>query len=247
MVIKKKKESKTKKQAVNEPKGLEDESLFPEVNLKSLLNKIKLNKNLISLLVIIGIIILLIIAGLVYKEKSSKFTYNYIPFEKNYYGSILLYTARFNFVNNQGQVLRSMEIDFRNDPRKIKDVNVEVDSLKLVTDAKTYVVDNDIRPGCEDAGLAFINLARFLSNVDLDVKGAVSNSTKALETNVTLASCSKYPGNTVILVGNGEENLIKQTSENCYEITFKECDVLRTTEKFEVFVLGKILEQVPIA
>lgn len=247
MAIKKKKETKEKKKVLIQQEKQEEDSLLPEINLKPLLNKIKINKSLISLIIIIVVILGLVVVGLIYKENSAKFTYNYIPFEKNYFGSILLYTARFNFVDGAGNILKNMEIDFRNDPRKLEDINVDIDSLKLVAETKTYVVDDNIQSGCEDAGLAFINLARFLSNIDLDVKGAVSNQTKAIETNVTLANCEIYPQNTVIMIKNGDENSVKQISQSCYEITFKDCDVLKTTEKFEVFVLGKILEQIPIS
>jgi hypothetical protein len=231
---------KENKKNNKEIENLEEEKLFPDLKFN-----FKLNKNIVTILIILAVIIALIIAGFIYKEKSSKFNYKGIPIEKNYFGSILMYTSKFSFSDSSGNVLKSMEIDFRNDPRTIDSIPLEIKRLGLIKANKTYVTDNNIQPGCEDAGIAFINLARFLSNVGLDIKGAVGNETKALETNVTFADCATYPENTVIMISNGEETKIEQTTKNCYEITFKNCEILKATERFELFILEKILEDLP--
>ena len=233
-----KKEAKKKEiKAIAENKE-QQEDLFPDLNLKF---NFKFNKNLVTLISILVIIVLLIVAGFVYKERSSKFVYNGIPFEKEYYGQLLFYTSKFSLVDSNNQLLKSFEIDFRNDPRKIKNINVDgTVSLQFLPNTKTYIVDNNIQAGCEDAGISFINLARFFSTLGFDVKGAVANIS-ASNNQTPYITCENSPNNNVILLQNGEENSITQTADNCYELTFKDCDILQVTEKFELVVLEKVL------
>ncbi|MBM3247617.1 hypothetical protein FJZ17_03720 [Candidatus Pacearchaeota archaeon] len=209
-----------KKNKIKRPvKNQEEEKLFPEFNLKQ---RIKQNKSLITMLGIILVVILIVAVSILYKDKGSKFTYEGIPFEKNYLGNILLYTSKISFMNSQGQVLKTMEIDFRNNPRTLEDIPVKIFDLRLIPNINTYVVDADVKSGCEDSGIAFINFARFLTNLELNVKGAVGNYSKSIENNVTFANCDKYPNNTVIMIKNGDKTQIEQTSVNCYLITFKD-------------------------
>jgi len=217
-----------------------NEKLFPEFNWE-----IILNKNVLGIAAVILVIIVLISLAVIYQRESTNFTYNKVPFQKNYFGSILLYTSKLAFSDAQGNVLKTLEIDFRNDPRTLNEIPIAISKLEINGNNKTFVVDNNIKDGCEDAGIAFINLARLLSNLGLDVKGAVANKTKAIENNITFANCENNPQNMVIMLSNGEQTEVKQVSDNCYQITFKKCEILKATEKFELFVLEKIVERIP--
>ena len=45
--------------------------------------------------------------------------------------------------------------------------------------------------------------------------------------------------NTVIILKDGAETKIEQTANNCYEISFANCEVLKAVERFELQVMSE--------
>ena len=129
-------------------------------------------------------------------------------------------------------------VDFRSDPRKLNDVNVSVGGrIDFISQNKTYISYN-ITP-CEDNALAGANLGFFLADFKIDYKAGLDDiDYKNLNlTNVPYVNCQTNPGSTVLHISNGNENSIVKTSNNCYELTFKNCEILKVTEKFELELL----------
>jgi hypothetical protein len=225
-------------------KKSKESEILPSIRIP----KIKINKNYIALTIIGIILIALVIAAIVYKEKTVYFDYKNISFYKNYYGRILFYTALINTQDSTGKMTLNQSIDFRNDPRKIGSIPSNITKLGLIFNKPLYITENNIKPGCENAGIAFINLARFNANLARDIwgkepeiKGATANRSLAEGSNLTFADCKTYPSNTVILISQGNETKIEQTGPYCYEITFKNCEVLQATERFELAILDRII------
>src|SRR3989344_3407752 len=96
-----------------------------EINeIKSFFSKI--DKSYINTGIIVLIIILAVWLSLQYYQSYNNFEYNGIGFNRTYFGKILFYEANVPLINQAGQVVRYTQIDFRNDPREIEDIPVNV-------------------------------------------------------------------------------------------------------------------------
>jgi len=233
-----KEEKKEKKmEEKNEGEAKNDEKAGEE-NLE-----IKISK---EIWIVIGIIAMTIIAiaAIVYISKGAgKFEYNGIQFQKEYTGEILFYAAKIPVYDVYGNQVSMNSIDFRNDPRDLGEINVETyGNIAFIRDKTVYVAYSDLRH-CDYNGVAAVNLGRFLGNAGLSVKGAVMNDS-GNSSDVPYVTCSLYPENTVIEVKNGDSTEIRQTSENCYEIVSKDCEILKAAEKFQLVILEQYMEEI---
>ena len=91
---------------------------------------------------------------------------------------------------------------------------------------------------CEDNSLALINFAGFLRDfAGLKIKSAVSDENASAELKIPYVNCKRNPLNTVINIRSGNETKIERTADNCYELTYKECEIIQVTEKFDILIL----------
>jgi len=201
--------------------------------------KKKQNKQLIA--IVIFMILLIAVAFLtpyVIKNYINKFNYLNLDFYKNKYGSVILYSTSIPLVDENGKIISSYSMDFRNDPRKLKNIPVNISSINFKENKKTYIsVSSEVNP-CSDNVLAVMNLASFLGGFgNLDIKGASSDEKYASENNITYVNCKTNPDNVVFILKSGNYTKVEKTDENCYELTYKNCEVTQVTERFESFVL----------
>ncbi|MDP1728981.1 MAG: hypothetical protein Q8L27_02135 [archaeon] len=193
---------------------------------------------IITLAIIVGAII---IGLLVYKYNTS-FTFNGVDFEKRYYGELLFYTAKIPVEDYYGNIIEYRLLDFRNDPRKL-DKMVEIPEDLQITfrdDYMTYLSFLEDTLKCENNGLASANFAIFLRDViKVEYKPALANETEAIQKNLTHVTCENSPFNTVIYIHQGDETKITKRIASCYDVEFKNCEILEALERFEL----KILEQ----
>lgn len=186
--------------------------------------------------IIVGFIILAILAFVVFKTPN-KFAYQGIDFTKTKEGDIKFYVANIPLVDSSGNQVAEMTIDFRNDPRTLKDIPINSPSkINFLLDKKLYVSLNSPLTKCDDNGLALVNFGRFLSTIGHDIKSATANESQATE-DFPYITCENSPSNSVIILQNGLENNIEKISDNCYKITTKDCDILRVLEKFELQII----------
>jgi len=202
------------------------------------------NTSLFVVLAIALLIILICAIAIFYRYNSNDFKYAGIEFNKNYMGDITFYTAKIPVTNNQGVISGYKEVDFRNDPRKLKDVIVNTSGNIKFADAEWAYVSYGEMKQCGDNSLAAANLGVFMSITDTKYRGALDDSDYLGNPNIPYVNCQTHPDNTVILVKSGNETKIEQTAENCYELVFKECDILKVTEKFEVTILKQYMESI---
>ncbi|PIN80637.1 hypothetical protein COV11_03695 [Candidatus Woesearchaeota archaeon CG10_big_fil_rev_8_21_14_0_10_30_7] len=96
--------------------------------------------------------------------------------------------------------------------------------------------DSDIG-ACDDGSLAGVLIGQFIT-IGRSVQVASTNQTYAEETGYDFANCNNVTADTtVIITRKGEENKIIDQN-GCYIIQFKECDILKSTERFIVGVLA---------
>lgn len=195
----------------------------------------------IIIFIMVGILSIFL-TMLIVNQLSQKSEYSGIEFKKNYVGKILFYTAQVPMFS-QGKITGYIALDFRNNPGDLADVPVSTQGdLKFIPEDIVYVSVQDPIKICEDNGIAMANLGRFISNSGLKVKGAIDNQSYE-NSSITYANCEKYPDNTVIMIKDGNETKIEQTAANCYAIVFKDCEILRATEKFELVVLEQHMKR----
>lgn len=199
------------------------------------------NKQILYAIVLMVLVILIIITvPYIMKNYLNKFSYLKLDFYKNNLGKITFYSTNIPLIDNNGKVVAGYSMDFRNDPRKLNYINVSISdkNINLMRDNITYVAISSNVNHCDYNTVAVANLASFLRGfARLNLKGASSDKEYANLTNSTYANCQTNPNNTVILIKSGNETKIEKTSKNCYELTYKECEVTQVTEKFDIVIL----------
>jgi len=234
---------KEKQKRTSKEKGQEQNKENKEKN-NTLMNSRKLRKfekqAWIVLLVAIGIIVILgIVFYFVYGQK--EFSWHGIKFVKAPFGnsSIYLYWTNFSTTvyKNGSEMSTEGTVYFRKNPRFIFGVDVEInDSIKFVKNKTVYVSIEEPLRECEDNLFAVFGFGTFLTVYGLDIKGATANES-LVRKNIPFVNCSTHENNTVIIIKSSKETAIKQTAENCYEISFKKCEILKALEKFELLLL----------
>jgi hypothetical protein len=183
--------------------------------------------------VMAGIIGFLIIFALIVNAMNN-FTYLGLNFKRVQEGEITLYATDFNIIGTYGNVVRR-GVYFRNDPRDLKEIPINGD-INIFNKNMIYVSTNPNMIGCDDNGLALANLGIFLGSIGVPAKSASVDEDFAQENNIMHMTCDMAYGNeeVVLLIEKGEENKIERVKKGCYQLTFKECDVLDVTERFEL-------------
>ena len=141
-----------------------------------------------------------------------------------------------------GKITREYPINFREDPRKLKDIKINITNssagrISFVKIKTVYISIGNV-PQCSDNLIAVVGLTAFLTDFGgLDVKGAMSNKTEAMLNNLTYLNCKTNLNNTVIEIVPGLKNSITRTSENCYELEVRNCEINRVTERMSLLIL----------
>jgi len=205
----------------------------------------KNSSNNTAIFIILGIavlIILICIAAVFYRYSSNDFKYNGIEFNKNYMGDLIFYTAKVPVMDAYGRISGYKAIDFRNDPRTLKNIVVNTsDGIRFIDDGLAYISYGEINK-CEDNSLAATYIGLFFSITDIEYRGAVDDPLYKKNSTIPYVNCQRNPWNSVVLIKAGNETKIEQTDRNCYELTFKDCDILKVIEKFELTILEQYME-----
>ena len=194
-----------------------------------------------------AIVLIIVVVPFVNNNFIKQFDYNGISFQKTQLGEIQFYSAKFPIVTGTGQILGDYAVNLRNDPRDLVDIPVEVPEGNILFNiirkggegvyAPTYITIDPFMEVCEDSGIALLTLSGFIKDSGPEVSSAVTDKAYARDNNVTHKWCD--PLSTVFVVTDGEETKISQIQPNCYKLEFKDCEVLKVTEK----VVLNVLEQ----
>jgi hypothetical protein len=208
---------------------------------------------------IIGILAVLLAIVLIktYNDKA-QFEYRGITFDKTYFDKILLYTTfdKVEYSINNTDAVLNATFNFRNDPRSLDTLwektlgfagieterQKQTENISFIKDKKVYLSTVQPMRPCEDNYPAVFGLSSFLTLLAMDVKGAVSDANISQNKTAPVITCENSTNNTVIMLAGGTENKWARTSENCYEITFKKCQVLESVERFQLDVLENYME-----
>ncbi len=195
--------------------------------------KSKMDRQLKYVLIVMVLVILLAIGVYYFVQSMKKFNYAGLEFEKVMYDRLPVYHSKIPITNTQGELVANYNLFLRNDPRALKSIAID-GKIRLMKD--TFVsIEPEADGGCEDSGIAGGNFFTFLKVAGVDAKLACTNNTYASERNITYATCQEHLNNSgVIIIKRGESTEIVKKSDDCYEISFRNCEILNVTERFIV-------------
>lgn len=199
----------------------------------------KQQNQLLVILVTIAVIFIIVFTIYILAQKSKKFEYNGIKFERIMYDKLPLYYTQLGIHKGDGTSV-NYNLYLRNDPR-VNKIPVEAEIKFLVGQA--YISVGDDLSACGESSLGLINLASFLSAMGFDVKGATSSRKVAVDTGHPYVTCNNSLDNTVISLETTQgDSVITQADRNpnCFILKVKDCNVLNITEKFTVEMIKQV-------
>ncbi|MBS3080024.1 hypothetical protein J4221_01005 [Candidatus Pacearchaeota archaeon] len=189
--------------------------------------------------------IIIIIVGVPYINNTflNNFEYKGLEFQKTKLGDLVFYSSRFPVVTPTGKVIGNYAVNFRNDPRKLEDIKVNVsnNTIKFAVEGNkfspVYISLNPYMEICEDSVISMAGLSKFLGDSGLQVSSAYTDKPFATKNNATYRWCDSSFFDTVIVVTDGNESSITEIMPNCYKLTFNDCRILEVSEKFQLSIL----------
>tara|TARA_Y100000034_G_scaffold136687_1_gene214943 strand:- start:4264 stop:4971 length:708 start_codon:yes stop_codon:yes gene_type:complete len=209
---------------------------------KKLTVKEKQKKQLIWVIVLmVSLVAIVILVPLIKTQFINKFVYSKLDFQKTQAGNMVFYSTRIPVGDLKGNVIGDFFINFRNDPRKLdKEISYKQTTTMPVfsRDETVYISTGEMNRNCIDGTAAVLTLSGFLKQFALmNISGAISDQKIAKETGFPFVTCLNSPDNTVINIIEGDETKIVQTSPDCYTLEFKDCEVMKVSEKFILEVI----------
>ena len=182
----------------------------------------KQDKQLRNFLIVLGVIALLIAGFYVLVNSSPKFEYKGIEFNTVQQGEIIMYKTLLPLYNSQGEKEVNHRFYLRNHPKEIKDIPVpeELELKRLV------IINNSDNIICQgDGNIAVANLKQLYS-----VMGAKIWDASSL--NESYRKCDKEGRYNYLDIKRGNKTEIIKKGPACYDLTFKDCEVLDVTERY---------------
>ena len=123
---------------------------------------------------------------------------------------------------------------------------VQKNEIDFITNRIVFISIAEPIEECKLNTVAVGNLNLFLEGEGLKTIGALSNASYAEENGYHYIGCENATNNTVIIIQSGDESKIVEEAENCYVISFKDCEITQATEKFSLSVLEQHMAQYAI-
>jgi hypothetical protein len=241
-----------KKENAKDKKSIEKEE-FKEINLekngfidgneekKNLEIKQMQSKQVMWVVVLMVSVVLIIIAGpFITKNFINKFMYAKLEFYKTKMGEIVFYSAKIPLTDSKMNIINDYNLNLRNDPRKLKEMETNVPENKVAFKKfnPVYISLEANSTPCEDNVIAVVGLTGFLRDFgNLKVKSAMDDKAYANETKLPYVVCGTNPENTVIHLASGNSTKIKKINDDCYELTYSNCEINQVTERFILIIL----------
>jgi len=217
-----------------------DEKTKKRKTIKISLNKKQSKQVLWALILMIALLLIVLGTPYVIKNYFNKFVYLKLDFEKTQLGNIKFYSTKIPVTNVGWDIVGVYSMNFRNDPRKLEYISHNIDDNKISFKKEnvTYISFNPDMKACDNTTIALMNLAGFLKDFgNLNISSAVTYYDYARDNNLSYVTCDNSPDNTVIIIDEGEKTEIKKISNECYSITYNNCEIMPATEKFILIIL----------
>ena len=199
-----------------------------------------------AVILMVGILAIIILVPLIKIYIFDRFEYLGLDFQKTQLGNYRFYSTRIPVLLTEKEI-GYFSINFRNDPRKLEDINFKKITYAPVfqKDKVVYISTGKIERECNEGTAAVLTISGFLNQfAQMNVSGALSDKEIAEANNLSYVTCSTHPENTVINIIEGNKTEIRQTRDNCYELEYNECEVLKVSEKFILEIIKGYLQDV---
>lgn len=245
---------KTEEKANEIKEEIEEEIETP---LKEDIKKKQNRQVMIAIFLMIAVTVIILATPFIYAHFFTKFTYMNLEFQKTKLGKIDFYSTRIPIVNkapvpgeliDRKSAVAQYSINFRTDPRKAGYIKInttfnntnQIDFVKANT---AYISLDPSMEKCDVNSVALINFAGILRDfAGLQIKSAVSDENASRELKIPYVTCKKNEWNTVINIRSGNETKIEKTGKNCYELVYKDCEIMEVTEKFNLLVIENYMK-----
>ncbi len=194
-------------------------------------------KQLKKIFLVLGFLALIFVGVFIFMNSSRNFTYDGIDFETVKAGELILYKTSLPVDSDDHKITGdavSVNYNFflRNDPRKLRNIPVELDDDFSVL-ANT-VINFTESFNCDGMGVvAVTNMANLLEVLDVEV---MKDET---------AVCDPEKRYTFLRLQRGNETSIEQFGPSCYNLNVNNCEILEVTEKYMLELLSIINERLP--
>ena len=209
--------------------------------------KQKQNRQILWALVLMAsVIIIIFLVPYIKQNVFNKFEYTGLYFYKTNINGIILYSTEIPLVNSYNFPIGDYSIYFRNDPRELENISINIieNKIQFEKNATVYISIEYDAPVCEDNIVSVVGLTQFLDRFGaLKVKGAMNDAVYASNNQLNYITCKTNPDNTVILLKTGNETTISKTGENCYELKYKECEINKVTERFILTIIEGYMQK----
>lgn len=193
----------------------------------------KLEKELLGILVFLGVLIIVFLIASAYFKSLNTFEYKGLTFSKQKLGEIPLFYHSYYIKTNSGE-LAKYNFYIRNDPRTNNVTLIGAPSRLMSPGSVVYLsINSDGLEQCRYGPLAVGSLSSFLTDNQMKVIAGNLDFWEAGERRDLWATCENRPGNKVIEILKGNETKVT-IDGNCYKIEVANCEILEATEKLEV-------------
>jgi hypothetical protein len=207
--------------------------------------KKKQNKQIIIIFILMVVIVLLFfLVPYLVKNYINSFSYAGLDFQKTKQGQTNYYSAYIPITNQQLVKIGEYAINLRTDPRKSDYIKSTINGSQIIfKKAKTVYISVDSNsPRCDYNSIAGASLAAFLKSfARFNVEGALDNESYAKQNRLPYADCKNSVNNTIIYLKPGNETKITKVEPNCYELDYKDCEILEVTEKFQLMIVDNYM------
>jgi len=194
---------------------------------------------------IIVIIIAIIISYAIFYSVRNRpnFTFEGLNFYRVNEDAKIVYQTNAGYVHPKtGKVTNYLAFRMNQDPRRLGKFSENFKDAEIIFNKTAYVSLAEPMANCSDSFLALWNLAVLIKMLGSEAKSATFNES-TVRANVPYITCENSTENTVLIIKNGAANSITQISENCYELAYKDCDIIKVTERFQINLIEKLMQE----
>ena len=191
----------------------------------------KLEKEILGVLIFLGVLIGVFVIATSYFKSLNYFEYEGLTFSKKRVGNIEVF--HHSYYLKVAEKLINYNFYIRGDPR-YNNVTVEGKKSKLLAPGTVVYVTVNSKglQECRYAPLAVGSFSSFLSDNQMTVIGGNLNFWDVPIKNDEWITCENKPGNRVVEIFEGNETKVT-IQGNCYRISVNNCEILEATEKLE--------------
>lgn len=192
----------------------------------------KLERELLGVLIFLGVIIVVFLLASAYFKSLNTFEYEDLTFSKQRIGEIQVFHHSY-YIKLQNGALALYNFYIRTDPRENHVPIIGKSNLMSPGSVVYLSVNSEGLQECRYGPLAVGSLSSFITDNQMRVIAGNLNFWDAGLNRDLWATCENKPGNKVIEILKANETKVT-IDGNCYRVEVANCEILEATEKLEV-------------